>query len=419
MLITLKSDRSLTNRAFQSYKLNSDPEQQPTVHSLDLPAPSLLTRGKLNTANQLQVIAYCFQMNCLTTNPFRWAEAVYFDDKHALWKINASDKENFVEKIIDPIPQLDDVSFPSVGYLTENKIVVLRGNTDKLEIFDDETLEAEVAIPEHLKNGFLQIVACRCGEGSGYWIALLQIIPGEKIHFKIHILRLQQGNLSVTASYESLTRPLLVHLYRDGIAIGSGTIFVPSTSPTKDQENLDEGGEIPETAAHGIEYGKSDQPPNDDPNSMVIVKYSFETGNEQWRTEPVTYIGPFIDRAYPDKHFDGVAFAAKSSHDAAAFIITAGPAPTAAHVKSFDALNFVQSGKQDRRYTIFLPDYSLIVESSKHIYFYKARVTEKACPTLPQFLVQLDSDERIQGYALLFPHLLTVISRSKCYLLHL
>lgn len=69
---------------------------------------------------------------------------------------------------------------------------------------------------------------------------------------------------------------------------------------------------------------------------------------------------------------------------------------SAKHVATFPAINFIQTGKIDKKFTVFCGKFALILETSGNIYCYTKPAD--SAKVSPQYLIQLE-DEEIFGFA--------------------
>lgn len=149
--------------------------------------------------------------------------------------------------------------------------------------------------------------------------------------------------------------------------------------------------------------------------SIALTKYASDAPETVlWRSTSATYLGPYIDPS-----LDGTvacALTLSEADDALAYVVRQRGGARAEHVGAYDALSFIQAGKQDRRYCLFVPGKAFIVESSQFVYIYEPPAN-RSSKTARQFLLQLDSAETVRGWALLGGHTLLLLGRSQLHLI--
>lgn len=85
------------------------------------------------------------------------------------------------------------------------------------------------------------------------------------------------------------------------------------------------------------------------------------------------------------------------------------------HLTTFPALNFIQNGKIDKKFSIFGKDFAFVIETGGNVYCY-AKPRELDQKTSPQYLVQLD--EEVYGWAYEIDgkdEVLFILSKEKIY----
>jgi hypothetical protein len=160
---------------------------------------------------------------------------------------------------------------------------------------------------------------------------------------------------------------------------------------------------------------ETDQVDESDINSIILIKYPFDTPKEiVWRTVGSTFVGPYLttERCSPSSK---LSFVIKYGDDALVYSLTSN---TLSHIATFDAMTFVQSSKQDRRYVIFLPNHSIIIESSRHVFIYE-RLVDRRARHARQFLINLDSGQSIIGWSILARNTLVLLTRIACHVIRL
>lgn len=67
------------------------------------------------------------------------------------------------------------------------------------------------------------------------------------------------------------------------------------------------------------------------------------------------------------------------------------------HVSTFSAINFIQNGKIDKKFTVFGDKYAFIIETNGNIYCYAKPEADSSFAA--QYLIQLDDEEEVMGWA--------------------
>ncbi|PJF19224.1 hypothetical protein PSACC_00960 [Paramicrosporidium saccamoebae] len=482
-----EADQSKLDPSFEAYKLSSSGEHVPLLSEIPLVKPAHTHCGVLDTSGELQPLAYKLQMNSLFQNPYSPYEAYLFDERHALWRVEIAEEEILEQVIAGQDEWIHDGAVPSLGFLSKELVLVIRGKGRELELLSTRgrlistfSLNPAIACPPELDLSscdFVRIADCK-QNGDKIQIAITQIAKaGRATRFLLHwcTLDLKSCVLQTLQTFESCSRPVIVRLDQSGIIIGSQREFripgvevtVAETAPIaikweQDEENvfisfkagpdtkvqiepaidrvvvivdgvtlIQEEPCSPISAVDStwskteqsylITLSKSDRAiwpylwssqkteaqiddQYSEPDSLYaisLLKYGLD-GRPIWKTSTADYIGP-----YPDIPLK-LAFAV--GDDALAYSITDDGCQ---HLVTYDAIAFVQAGKQDRRYVVFIEGATIIVESSGHVFIYE-RPVDRTSQFARQFLVDLDSHEAIIGWATIGRNRFIVLTKSTC-----
>ena len=475
-IVRFEAKRSLLNPGFEGYKLSTAAEDHFRCYPIALPSESLQACVYLDALSELQVIAYRVQLNGLLHSPLRPHDAFYFDAEHALWLIQLGEEE-IIEQLIPPPTETAHSCYPSAQILPHDLILLLRGDGRHLGLFDGSTGSSlgQCALPAELHDSFCCIEAVHSDKD---WetairarIAISQLVARRederRSHFVIHLFDLcwPRGAscpslFSKVASYRSKSRPLIVQLDSEGLIIGANAPFAPegersdpastspagtnpagtgpagtnpagtspagtnstATSPTEtDSVETKSSEAIANLATGDVEVNptasgdNSESHPSSALYSIALIKYaSDEPEKVLWRSTSATHLGPYIDASLDDTV--SCALTLSEADDALAYVVRQRGGARAEHVCSYDALSFIQAGKQDRRYCLFVPGKAFIVESSQLVYIYEPPAN-RSSKTARQFLLQLDSAETVRGWALLGGHTLLLLGKSQLYLI--
>lgn len=448
VIVRFEAKRSLLNPGFEGYKLSTTTEDHFRCYPIALPSESLQACAYLDALSELQVIAYRVQLNGLLHSPLRPREAFYFDSEHALWAIQLEEEEIIEQLIPPPAESSARTCYPSAQILTHNLLLLLRGDGRQLELFDltAGSCLGRCALPVELYDSFCCIEAVHpiieerqkdpITIRAKVAISQLVVREGEerRSHFVIHLFALDWPHeascsssittapplLSKVASYRSKSRPLTVQLDSEGLIIGANAPFTPPTETDQSSEAAvdltatQDDAEVDPTASGD----NSENHPSSALYSIALIKYSGDAPEEAlWRSTSATYLGPYVDSASaPEGASTLCALTLSEADDALAYVVRQRGGTRAEHVCSYDALSFIQAGKQDRRYCLFVPGKAFIVESSQFVYIYEPPADRRS-RTARQFLLQLDSAETVRGWALLGGHALLLLGKSQLHLI--
>lgn len=505
--ISFEPNQQFLNPSFEGYRLAS----KQVSRSCSLSSFPLVSRAStqcslLDTSYELQLLAYRMSLNALFANPFEPGELFYFDESHALWRLEIGEEE-ICEILLPGLAQQE--RYPSAVVLLENIICVLRGDYHTLECHIRGSEEVKlVPMPKDIYScKFARMECCRKVQNVVY--LAITAIRGIEADFDadgglficgVFSLDLKSMELCTLSIHGSTTRPVVVHMDNDGLILGSAECFrnirdeEPSSqisgSPTtleyhweQDDDSVTIAFSVSSsqndikaqisaeeliiesqddvTLLQASPWGQykvdestwtksnnqiivvlvkatnifwptvwlgdkdrlskdidraNDFGPSHNLNRMRITKYSLDNlKNPIWRTfSYVDYLGPYLSSS----NFD-LSLCLAYGDDAVVYVLRKqDESPT--HVQTFDAMSFVSSGKQSRKYLLFTSKYAIVVESSKHIYVYQSRPSnEQRVKHLPQYLFTLDCLESILGWALIHQELLVLLTRSTCHLLSL
>lgn len=162
----------------------------------------------------------------------------------------------------------------------------------------------------------------------------------------------------------------------------------------------------------GVEVGGDDSGLND----MVLTcyPYSREGGAAGWRSTELTFAGVFAE--VPGRPDQPLSVVLAMGDDVTLYEV--GGRDSLVHTATYDAMSFVQASKQNRRYAVFLPDFALLIESSRHVFVYQ-RLRDRQAASSPQYLYTLQGEERVVGWALLSSRLLIILTGSFCNIIAL
>lgn len=434
--VSLEPNHDLLNPEFECYKLSASEAELPRHYGIPLPRESLSSCAVQDSVTELQLLAYRMHLNGLFGNPFSAHEALFFDDQHGLWKILLGEEE-IVEQVVAghrdlvvPVPNA------SLVYLNDRTIAMLRGTASSLELISlvDEFPPRHLPLSEPQEEGlFMRRLVDSCKiDGHVATIGMVEVRRdpeaslSSRCSFCLRLLRLNLETLQVEplARYESKSRPVYVRIGHEGVFIASNQPFVLPRD--KEQEEEEEGEDASATTGgetglkkerlHSIEDEDDDGQFAADAelNNVTLVKYSFDDlSTLEWRTHHAAFVGSYVeDRpARPEADRGPVHVAISHGDDALVFAIRGA---SAQHICTYDAMAFVQASKQDRRYVLFLSDESLVIESSRHVFVYQ-RLEERRGHKSKQFLVDLESEEAITGWAVTRGKLLLFLTRTACH----
>lgn len=433
--LKLEADRELLNPDFESYKLSTSESEAPQHHCIKLPCEAQSSCAILDDASELQLLAYRMHLNSLFQNPFSPYEALFFDDKHGIWKILLGEEE-VVEQVVVGNPTLAASSrSASLVFLNDRTILVSRGassgSLELLSLTDDFPIKT-VPIPWAQEDEFLmrRLVDVSNVMGDVAIIAVVEVsrdpdacLSTQSI-FLVHILQLNLVTLQtkVLMRYQSTSRPVHIQIDHEGIFIASTRPFVPQglvpsvTGPTEpNTEDADIAAALKQETLQTVEEDDDGQFAADSElNSVTLVKYLCkDLATAEWQTHHVPFVGTYVNtKAWCNPSKDTTVLVAVShADDVLAFAIQGD---SAKHIQTYDAMAFVQASKQDRRYVLFLPQESLVIESSRYVFVYK-RSEERRAQKSKQFLVDLGSAEAIIGWTVMGDNLLVLLTRTACH----
>lgn len=202
----------------------------------------------------------------------------------------------------------------------------------------------------------------------------------EKTAFCFYSVVIDEGGLKYDLIGWSLSRPL-VNFIRDGGEIILGTSTGIITDGKCNISNPEEFDTLPETV-HEEGSGNEDE---DEDGSYVCRMIEFKNNSIVFQYPEIRISGSAVNYLQvAAKHLDDVVI-----YD----LVSTGQTK---HMKTFPALNFIQSGKIDKKFSVFGKRFAFIIETSGNVYCYTKPV-DKSQQTSSQYLVQLD--EEVYGWA--------------------
>ena len=206
----------------------------------------------------------------------------------------------------------------------------------------------------------------------------------EKTAFSFYKVVIGDENVSCDLIGWSLSRPLVSFIRPTGeIILGTSTGIITLDSDDILTQKDESAVQKTETV-----FDSEDEDDNERFNNCRITE--FKTDSTTFQYPELTISGSSVN---------DLQVATKYLYDV---IVSELLTDKSKHLTTFPALNFIQSGKIDKKFSVFAKEFAFIIETSGNVYCYAKPVAREQKSSL-QYLVQLN--EEVYGWAYEFDEL--------------
>lgn len=384
----MEVDRKLLNPHFEGYKLSFDASAQPSCDFFDLECEVAKDSNDKGSKNEFQLVADRIYENKLKSND---GSFFYLNSDWDLMVLSKSLKSAL------------KIPGPFKSFAVAEEFAITFGNSGSFELiypFKNEhlkrtTLLVSLDCVDSIKflsakvvGDYLITIIQRVGlvkDVEGYNEEIYGKIK-EKSAFSFMLLSIPLSNPESGSTLKKIgwshSRPLINFILpNSNVIIGTNTGltccegFEDVVEILKRDSIVNESDFVP---------SDEDEDGNESFNDCVMFEFSNLCNK--------------ISKTFPEVKISGesvkdLQVASKYLYDVIVNDLTEDGAIT--HVSTFPAIDFIQSGKIDRKFSIFGKEYAFILESGGNVYCYAKPALKQTFA--PQFLVQLD--EEIFGWS--------------------